>query len=408
MAAGVGFREIVEDVLTHMQRYGEYAEVVPYNPTGSEVPHLVVLIETPKDGSGISDKLYTELKSVNMVLQDPEFVYQKRKKQIDFEPTYEGVLEYYHLPLPVLDRQSTVRLTKPQRGVQVPLDYFSDESVLDEKVREKERKADCFEAVVKCLDARQPFVYVPKKEKQETCTIYTDDMELSELPRKCIRYKRGKKYKIIPKGTILLSDNSVILPNGRKLGPDKVKISKPGYRQTIITKPETEKYWMKAREDGYRILRNDLIYHLPSHDHVVLSEVKPWSSRSDAEVSYRYHQLLSYHSMLSYFGDETVPLALTIPGVASPGEHRMLEALHEEIKRSVMVFSVSERKYFIRMAKQRKKKCEGMLELANKMNLEKTKKMFGRRVDGINEALKILNEKKDELYWYERALIKFS
>jgi hypothetical protein len=407
----VSFKEIADEIQAHMEKYSEFADVTLYNPTNSQVPHILVLIKTPKADNDLPQAQYEELKSMNMVLKNPEFVYRQGKSQIDFEPTYEGVLDYYDIPLPVLERQKGVFLKNPaSRTLQVPFEFFEDSTVLDRVQEEHRKKVQYFEGVKVGLDARQPIVYVPKDEKTIDGIIYTDDGGDYDIPRRCISYNAGKCFKQLPVGSTLLPDGSVVLPRGKVVDADDVRIKMQPTRQTKVTKLETNKYWMKEREDGFRVLRNDLIYHLPSSDSMLLAEVKPWGAKNDEEVRGRFFQCQSYHNMLCYFGDKNknVPIALTIPTLASPTEHSALEVLHKETGRQILVLTVAERGYFIKATKKRVARCEEMLDLAKNMDLKEAKKVFNKRVNNLKDALKLVDGKKDELMWYQRGLSQVS
>ena len=128
---GVSFGEVVSDIESHMGIYGDYAEVTNYNPFGSEVPHVVVLLETPKAGADIPKFRCDELRSINMVLKNPEFVYRPTRRQIDFEPTYESVLAHFNLPLPVLERQNIVYINNPRNTSWIASVVTSTAAALD-------------------------------------------------------------------------------------------------------------------------------------------------------------------------------------------------------------------------------------------------------------------------------------
>jgi hypothetical protein len=352
--SSVSLSDLSTEAKYSLSRFNDNVEIVAYNPLDCKVSHLVVLFSKPEEHSNLDSKTKGELKSICMILENPELRMPRGRFEVDFEKAFEDLVVSSSLPYNVETRQKRTYLAKPKEPYLV-LDHFGVETGADfeEYYKRFSQMQQSFKDITESLESRLDFVYSPKK--------------------------------ILPRSQMIFDEDGGIVRR------------KSGIKQTLIDALETKKYQLKTRRDDRAIVIPDVFYILPNVCSNVLAELKPWSVTREEIIWERFEQLKTYDALLRYHEDETMPIALVLPTLSTNIEFNSLENLQKIINRPIYVFSIAERESFIKNLKEQKKGAQHAFEVAKRMGLGKSEKMFGRTLDEIQK----------ELNWYQRAVNNF-
>src|SRR3989344_3577595 len=160
--SSVSLSELSTEARYSLSRFNDNAEVLAYNPMDSKVSHLIVLFSKPKEDSRLDGKTREELRSICMILENPELRIPRGKFEVDFEKTFEDLVESSGLPYDVEVRQKKTYIAKPKKAGLV-LDHFGVETGISfqEYYERISREQQSFKAISESLESRVGGVYSP-------------------------------------------------------------------------------------------------------------------------------------------------------------------------------------------------------------------------------------------------------
>ncbi len=345
----ITFSDVVGEARDRMiGRFGQYVDVISYNPGNSPVPHLVILFSLPKE---YDDSVAKEVRSICMFLNDPQA--NLGKGNFDFEPAYENFIANYNVPFKVGDRQRKLIIKEPKydprmpagKGIFLPvLDHFGAKTGIstDEFYEMHTERKQMYDTIDRGLKVKKDGVYKPKHQ---------------------------------------------IHPSQMTFVGGEVSRKRPSH-QVSLSKMETRKYRIEPRQEGQRTVIPDLWYYLEHHSHPLLGEVKPWTINDDTTIRERVAQFCNYDAACRYNKDKGImPMALVIPEIASAKELAGLEHVNNLTQRQVYVFTISGKRYFARRLLYRKAKAERILESVKNMSLPQIEKYLAEDIETYEKEL---------------------